>query len=331
MARLDDAKSSRLFISYATENQDVARRLQFDLQRDGVEVFVDFDRIIPGESLPARINAGLGWCDTLVLLWSEHAAKSYYVAEEWETAFHLQRRIIPCLLDNTALPPLLSRRMYLTFYKYDDDYPKLCKALSITPKAGQAFLETKTISEILPLPVSDPESVIQPADTQAIKLRRDPLNPLSEENIRKMLHEKNFFDGNWNKTGKGLSHQYEIKDWRGAKFVLDHATGLVWQQGGSENYMNLHEAEVYIQRFNLEKYGGYEDWRLPTLEEAMSLIESEMKNGEVYIDPVFDRKQRWIWTSDRESDWRAWFVSFGGGGCDRFGIGIIDGYLRAVR
>ena len=32
----------------------------------------------------------------------------------------------------------------------------------------------------------------------------------------------------------------------------------------------------------------------------MSLMEPTKKNGALYIDPVFDKKQHWIWTSDRE-------------------------------
>jgi len=49
-------KSPKAFISYAWTNQFLARRLQSDLQRDGVEVFVDYQKIAGGASLPARIK-----------------------------------------------------------------------------------------------------------------------------------------------------------------------------------------------------------------------------------------------------------------------------------
>ncbi len=128
MRRSEGAGSLRIFISYALENQELARRLKVDLQRYGMEVFVDFDGIIPGESLPARINNGLEWCNTLVLLWSEHAARSHYVSAEWAAAFHAGRRIIPCKLDGTHLPTLLAHLLYVPFSNYKLDYPKLCKA-----------------------------------------------------------------------------------------------------------------------------------------------------------------------------------------------------------
>ncbi len=58
----------KIFISYAWENKPLARQLQRNLQRDGVEVFVDYEKITGGDSLPARISAALDWCDTLILL-----------------------------------------------------------------------------------------------------------------------------------------------------------------------------------------------------------------------------------------------------------------------
>jgi len=92
--------------------------------------------------------------------------------------------------------------------------------------------------------------------------------------------------------------------------VIDHATGLTWQQSGSKETMSFAEAEKYIQKLNGQEYAGHNDWRLPTLEEAMSLMEPSTKNGDLYIDPVFDKTQRWIWTADKREAGVAWVVSF---------------------
>lgn len=88
------------------------------------------------------------------------------------------------------------------------------------------------------------------------------------------------------------------------------------------------DAQEYIKELNRQEFAGYSDWRLPTLEEAMSLMEREKKNG-LYIDPVFERKQEWIWTADKESASRAWVVSFDYGYCTH--IDLYDRYVRAVR
>ena len=124
----------KIFISYAWKNQTIAKRLQSDLQRDGVEVFVDYEKITGGDSLPERISAALEWCNTLVLLWSADSAQSYYVKQEWSSAFHLQKKIIACVLDGTKLPALLSGNLYLNFTPYETGYAQLCRSLGVVPK-----------------------------------------------------------------------------------------------------------------------------------------------------------------------------------------------------
>lgn len=138
MAKPSKSNSPKIFISYAWKNQATARQLQRDLQRDGIEVFVDYEKIVGGDSLPARISAALDWCDTIILLWSQGAAKSYWVAQEWESAFQLQKRIIPCVLESATLPALLRGRLYLDFSSYAAGYRQLCRTLGVTPGADQA-------------------------------------------------------------------------------------------------------------------------------------------------------------------------------------------------
>ncbi|MFQ5628673.1 MAG: DUF1566 domain-containing protein [bacterium] len=98
--------------------------------------------------------------------------------------------------------------------------------------------------------------------------------------------------------------------------VIDHTTGLTWQQSGSSDSMVFKDAQAYIQKLNDENHSGYSDWRLPTLEEAMSLIELEKKEGNLYIESVFDKKQGWIWTADKTTAGSVWFVLFTSGDCN---------------
>lgn len=80
--------------------------------------------------------------------------------------------------------------------------------------------------------------------------------------------------------------------------VVDNATGLMWHQSGSDERVGLVNAKQWIEKLNNKGYAGHNDWRLPTVEEAASLLESNIKNDGLKIDTVFSHKQEWIWTGD---------------------------------
>jgi hypothetical protein len=67
--------------------------------------------------------------------------------------------------------------------------------------------------------------------------------------------------------------------------MVDRATGLMWQQAGSAEEMSFAEAGMYVAQLNAGNgFAGYRGWRLPTLEEAMSLIEPVENDGS--FDPL---------------------------------------------
>ena len=86
----------------------------------------------------------------------------------------------------------------------------------------------------------------------------------------------------------------------------------MWHQSGSDDWLLWDEAKEWVLQLNCNGYAGYQNWRLPTLEEAVSLLESSMKNGglkpHLNIDPVFSKKQKWILTGDKLSSEASWCV-----------------------
>ena len=138
----------------------------------------------------------------------------------------------------------------------------------------------------------------------------------------------------WGFRGHGtINHDYNLKAVSGDVVVVDSATGLMWYQSGSYDEMFWDEANEWVEDLNSEGYAGYNDWRLPTVDEAVSLLESSTINGDLYIDPVFSKNQRWIWTGDMFEDEdedgseAAWSVDFGYGGV----YGILVNSYRYVR
>jgi len=191
------------------------------------------------------------------------------------------------------------------------------------------LLQKKAEAEIAKLQ-NELASLRRPPAPPKILLRSQPLAELSVNAVTKMLSEKGFFDARFNKQGKGLPHQYEKIEREGQPLVIDYATGLTWQQSGSSNRMIHVDAEKYVRDLNAKKFAGFNDWRLPTLEEAMSLMERK-KSGGLYIDPVFDKTQRWIWTGDKQSAGVAWVALFLYGNCLNRDVAYGNLDVRAVR
>ena len=127
-----------------------------------------------------------------------------------------------------------------------------------------------------------------------------------------------------------IKHDYNLKTIKGDKVVVDNATGLMWHQNGSDKKVKWKKVQEWINEFNSRKHVRYTDWRLPTAEEAASLLEPSKKNGNLYIDPIFSNRQKRIWTGDKFDSPRAWCVHFGSGHVSWYGS-IPSHYVRPVR
>lgn len=197
--------------------------------------------------------------------------------------------------------------------------------LEKTRKLLETLMKTKIFTD---------KSKIDTVDTtEPIILRNQP-NQLIEDEVKSMLKNHGFFSQqyDWNKefcnpNGKGLDNDFVLQ--KNGQIVYDRASGLMWQQSGSDDDMSFEEAMRWVEQLT---FAGFDDWRLPTLEEAMSLVEPEQKNDDLYIDPVFNSKQSWIWTLDlvKDESWAAWVVYFLNGSCYRRSVDSTS-YVRAVR
>jgi serine/threonine protein kinase len=91
--------------------------------------------------------------------------------------------------------------------------------------------------------------------------------------------------------------------------VTDRHTGLVWQQSGTGFPMTWHQAKEYAAQLNDQQFGGFSDWRLPTLHELITLAVPPAKGADHCISPVFDRSQKFLWSADKCAYVSAWYMS----------------------
>ncbi len=157
----------------------------------------------------------------------------------------------------------------------------------------------------------------------------------AEEIADIIIREKKFNQGFFGHST--ISHDYEENIIENDKVVIDHATGLMWHQSGSFKNISWKSSKRWVTKLNENGYAGFTDWRLPTLEEAVSLLEPSTKSGNQFIDPAFDKAQSSVWTCDSNisssslSLDRAWSVDFNYSLVSRKDIMIERKKVRPVR
>ena len=176
-----------------------------------------------------------------------------------------------------------------------------------------------------------------------LPLRKYSNNTMYEYEVKETVIRYNFYESRWNSQG---SFRNDLVD-NGNGTITDKATSLMWEKSGYPKSRSLRRAKVYVRKLNSSMFAGYSDWRLPTLDELASLLESHETNG-MYIDPLFDKRQKRCWSSDKGppfGGWssnppQAWHVNFLEGTIGLTVVTRSDGehrafpshnYIRAVR
>lgn len=176
-------------------------------------------------------------------------------------------------------------------------------------------------------------SSVRSAEEPLITLRSS-YRDLSVSQVQSMSNISMREKGDWGFCGHStINNSYEKRSKNGDSVVVDHTTGLTWHQSGSNEYIKWNDVNEWIRDLNSRGYAGYHDWRLPTVEEAASLLESSNENGfKPYIDPLFSYKQWEIWTGDTIYDMEegAWCIGFDDG-CVHWSSVIYDNFVRPVR
>ena len=102
-----------VFLSHSAKDKAVVRELAARLQQDGVRVWLDAEQIMPVDSIPAKIEAGLEHSRVLVLCMSANVFGSDWAQLEagmcgrrnlrFRDPLSKDRRFIPLRLDDAFL------------------------------------------------------------------------------------------------------------------------------------------------------------------------------------------------------------------------------------
>ncbi len=300
----------RVFICYAREDLHVARRLYADLRQAGIIPWLDVEDLLPGQQWRLVINRAIKDSAYAIVLLSSHSlSKRGFVQKEMKRALNLVDErppdeifVIPVRLDDCD--PVDERLQELhwvdLFPSYQDGLQRILKVLSAKNIEETSFSPNSQFSKIH---LRSGPVMISPAEaTERLKLSKE-WQPLAY-----------------------IENDFEDRD----TIVLDHATGLMWQQSGSETSLTSKQTQVYINELNHQKFADYDDWRLPTVEELISLLESSKQSHNLYINPVFDNTQQTCWSADALPSVSLWYVDFHYGDVSGESSNVTN-YVRAVR
>ncbi len=91
-----------------------------------------------------------------------------------------------------------------------------------------------------------------------------------------------------------------------AETVVDRATGLVWQRQASRYPVTFVGSFQYIGQLNDQNFNGCGRWRVPTVNELLSLL-PDGGPGTFADSPA--RPVKWVWSCDRHGHHESWYVN----------------------
>jgi hypothetical protein len=102
-----------VMISYSHDDVAMAEQVVLALKVAGLDPRIDYENCGLGGNFVDYMDRTLAVAKSLVLLHSRSASTSYWVREEWLAALATRRiLVLPFLLDETPLPPLLASRVF---------------------------------------------------------------------------------------------------------------------------------------------------------------------------------------------------------------------------
>jgi len=126
--------------------------------------------------------------------------------------------------------------------------------------------------------------------------------------------------------------------------VTDHQTGLMWQDDYDSNTNTVNDsvsqnygqnAYTQCESLNNNNFGGYNDWRLPNINELLSIIDDTRSPtiGLVFQSVVTDSTGYWSSTPFDEGTLNSYYVDFGSGttNIDKADMSGSLRYIRCVR
>ncbi len=253
----DDVK---VFISYAREDYETAKKLYDDLKDAGVTPWLDDEDLLPGQNWKMGISQAIAGSEYFLALLSENSVtKKGYV----------QKELLKALDELEGYPP---DKIYMIPVRVDECIPKHEKLHDLNWVNLFSSYES-SMKKIL--------MVLAPEIRKAVSQKPNERTSDKAKPVKKPVAKKPIPQAPPVETKPVTeSKAQEIK--RDGRFiayndgtVLDEKTGLMWAAEDNGEDIDWYDAKNYCESY---RGGGYSDWRLPTIKELEGLYDHNKKN-----------------------------------------------------
>jgi len=150
---------------------------------------------------------------------------------------------------------------------------------------------------------------------------------INDDQLADVIRKWDFFDVECNPTGR-FANSFVASTH--PEVIVDQRTSLMWQRDGLD-INSIRAIQRNIDALNTKSFAGFSDWRLPTMEEALSLMEPVKNAKDLYLKPCFSKEQPFIFVAAQRKPGGYWFVDYKQGRAFWSSGTIPGGFGRLVR
>ena len=137
--------SHLVFVSYNAADKETATNIALFLAAENISVWYDEWKVSAGDSIIDEVESGLGKCSHFVIIWSKNSDRSNWVRLELKAALTRALKvkspiIIPVILDDVPLPPLLQDIRYVKYHGGTEQDRKALVEAILGKKPTMAFI-----------------------------------------------------------------------------------------------------------------------------------------------------------------------------------------------
>jgi hypothetical protein len=182
-----EKQRSQVFISYAREDEAIARQVSHALSEGGVETWIDVQRIGWGDSFLEGMNQGIAQAAYVILLVSPASNASRWVEREWMAALAAGGTVlIPAVVGDAEVPPILRDLVYVDLRQNVAEGLRKIVAFFNAEHAPVAAAEP-------PYRAGDARHPLRAAPRRVVRLVAQ--NCLKESHLLAFLHDEDISEG----------------------------------------------------------------------------------------------------------------------------------------